>query len=451
MLPLLQQLHVDVEPPGDTMTVLHPPRDITAVERVFRWFFSVPQWVQLGGVILAIAFGIAAVVLLVRWRRELGDWILHHHRTTPMGWKIAGAVAAFGVLLALASGGTTFYLYSQNNNQFCLSCHELHDEVYERFQLSKHHTVANLRCHDCHDEPLAAEVRQIGRWMLLRPSEVGPHAPVPRKVCAQCHIQRNPGKTWERIIATAGHSVHLSTDTAKALHIDCITCHGVSAHQFVPAARTCAQAGCHPSAAKIRLGKMAGQTALHCVACHPFTAPMQETSVLARGRGALVPALHNCLRCHAMQAQMAEYSPVIDPHKGRCGDCHDPHRQTSVAEAYKTCTNAGCHVGVDTLTPFHRGLHAGMLSQCGDCHKPHTWTVQGRACLECHQNILRQPPAGAFPAPVHGAASRTAEAASGRALWLALARHAAALGGASSSSSSARPVGHAPNPLAAFR
>lgn len=451
MLFVLQHLHVDVEPPGDTMTVFHPPRDITAVEQVFRWFFSVPRWVQLGGVVLAIALGIAAVVLLVRWRRELADWVLHQHRTTPVGWKIAGAIAAIGVLMALVSGSTTFYVYSQNNNQFCLSCHELHDEVYERFQRSKHHTVAKLRCHDCHDEPLVAEVRQIGRWMLLRPAEVGPHAPVPRKVCAQCHIQRNPGKTWERIIATAGHSVHLLTDTAKALHIECLTCHGVTAHQFVPVARTCAQAGCHEQAGQIRLGRMAGQTALHCVACHPFTAPLSETHSLATGRGALVPGLHNCLQCHAMKTRLAEYVPADDPHKGRCGDCHDPHRQTTVADAYKTCTNAGCHAGVDTLTPFHRGLHPGLLARCGDCHKPHTWTVKGPACLECHENIMRRPPGPTLPSPPKGKATRRASALGVADTLLAVARHAAALDTPSSSSSSARPRGHAPSPLAEFR
>ena len=396
---LLQQVHVDVPPSGDTMTVFHPPLDITPVERVFRWFFSVPQWVQLGGVVLAFAVGVGALMLLWRGRRELVRWIRHQHQTTPVGWKIAGALAAIGVLVMLATGGTTFFVYSQNNNQFCLSCHTLHDEVYERFERSKHHTVANLRCHDCHDEPLVAEVRQIGRWMLLRPAVVGPHAPVPRTVCARCHIQRNPGKTWERIIATAGHSVHLLTDTAKALHIDCLTCHGVTAHQFVPAARTCAQAGCHPRAAQIRLGKMAGQTTLHCVACHPFTAPLPGAPTLAAGREALVPSLHNCLRCHAMQTRLAEYLPANDPHKGRCGDCHDPHRQTDVAEAYTTCTNAGCHAGADTLTPFHRGLHAGLLARCGDCHKPHTWTVKGTSCLECHQNIMREPSRPAVPAP----------------------------------------------------
>src|SRR5512132_3745994 len=61
MVQASQGLHVDVRPPGDTMTVFHPPRDITPVEQVIRWFFSVPQWVQLAGAVLAIAIGIVAL------------------------------------------------------------------------------------------------------------------------------------------------------------------------------------------------------------------------------------------------------------------------------------------------------------------------------------------------------------------------------------------------------
>ena len=53
------------------------------------------------------------------------------------------------------------------------------------------------------------------------------------------------------------------SDTAKALRIECLTCHGVTAHRFVPVAQTCAQSGCHEQI-KFQLGKMAGQTSQHC-------------------------------------------------------------------------------------------------------------------------------------------------------------------------------------------
>lgn len=384
------QLHQDVRAPGDTMTVFHPPRDLTPVEAVIRWFFSVPQWIMIGGAVLAILVGIVALIVVWRQRHALIAFARRAHMTTPLKWKAIIGAAAILVLLALVGGNGAFFLYSQNNNQFCLSCHTLHDEVYQRFQQSKHHRIANLRCHDCHDEPLIAEVRQIGLWMLDRPASVGPHAPVPRSVCATCHIQSDPDSTWKRIVATAGHSIHVLSDTAKALHIECLTCHGVTAHRFVPVAQTCSQSGCHEQT-QFRLGKMAGQSSKHCTVCHEFTAPIPETPTVAQARQGLIPTTNECFTCHEMRAQMAAFDPTKDPHKGRCGYCHDPHKQTEPRDAYQTCATAGCHIRPDTLTPFHRGIHAAALGQCGTCHEPHTWAVRGTACLTCHRNIMNEP------------------------------------------------------------
>ena len=61
------------------MTIFHPPRDITAVERVFRWFFSVPQWIQVTGVVLAFVLGVTATVIVWRQRRPLLEFARHRH------------------------------------------------------------------------------------------------------------------------------------------------------------------------------------------------------------------------------------------------------------------------------------------------------------------------------------------------------------------------------------
>lgn len=401
MIQVPQQLHADVPAPGDTMTVFHPPRDITSLERVFRWFFSVPQWIELSGAIVAALVAIAALVIIWRQRHAFAEWIRTRRLTTPLAWKIGLGFVAVIVLCGMAAGGAGFYVYSQDNNDFCLSCHTLHDQVFERFEQGKHHTIGNLRCHDCHSAPLLVEARQIVFWVLYRPAAVGPHEPVPRAVCAACHIQKNPDTTWQRIIATAGHSIHVLSDTAKALHIDCITCHGVTAHRFVPTAQTCQQAGCHTSA-KIRLGKMTGQTMLHCTICHQFTAPIAATTNVALARQALIPDAGKCLACHAMTQAIQQFIPADDPHKGRCGDCHDPHKQTTPAQAVTTCQNAGCHARADTLTAFHRGLHAGVLANCVACHQAHTWKVKSTTCIDCHKDIFTKPPP---PMPMGGRSS----------------------------------------------
>lgn len=391
MIQTTQRMRVDIPAPGDTMTVFSPPRDISAFERLVRWFFSVPQWIEMIGAIIAIGIAIIALVIIWRQRSAVIEWARTRHMTTPLAWKFALGIVALMVLAAMGTGGAGFFLFSQNNNQFCLSCHTLHDEVYERFQQSKHHTIAGLRCHDCHDEPMWKEVRQVVFWVALRPKAVGPHAPVPREVCASCHIRQNPDSTWQRIIATAGHSIHVLSDTAKALHIECLTCHGVTTHRFVPAARTCEQSGCHTKAT-VRLGKMADQTMLHCTICHQFTAPITETSNVAVARASMIPGAGNCLKCHAMTKAIQRFIPANDPHKGRCGDCHNPHTQTTPREAAKTCTNAGCHARPDTLSAFHRGLKGHDLGNCLQCHEAHTWKVKGTQCLDCHKNIVKDVP-----------------------------------------------------------
>ena len=404
-------LHVDTRAPGDTMTVFHPPRDITAVQRVFRWFFSVPQWVQLGGAILAITLGVIALVIVWRERKELIDFARERHFTTPFHWKVFLGAIALGVLGFLGASGTTFVAYSQQNNQFCISCHTLHDEVFQRFQQSKHHTIAHLKCHDCHDEPILAEIRQVGLWMTRRPSQVGPHAPVPRAVCANCHIKTDADSSWKRIVATAGHTVHVLSDTAKALKIECLTCHGVTAHRFVPVGQTCAQSGCHEQT-KFQLGKMANQTALHCTMCHDFTAPAGDHVVTDSAKRALTPTNTNCLRCHEMRAKMAAFVPANDPHRGRCGDCHDPHKQTDPTESWKTCANSGCHTRADTLTAFHRGITATALADCQSCHKAHDWKVKGESCLGCHKDIYEDKPATRRSAAATSAHDRVTSQAS---------------------------------------
>ena len=392
MLQTPTRLHVDTRAPGDTMTVFSPPLDITPVERVMRWVFSVPQWVQLTGAIVALVVGCVALVLVWRNASAIRAWFSHRHLTTPVFWKAVIGAVGIVVLLGMAGGGAAFFAYSQHNNQFCISCHTLHDEVYQRFQQSKHHRVAKLTCHDCHAEPLIAETAQIVKWVLFRPGEVGPHAPVPRAVCANCHIQQQPDSTWQRIIATAGHSIHLQTDTARTLGVECLTCHGVTAHRFRPVAETCSQSGCHDPM-NIRLGRMADQTSLHSTTCHQFTAPVPESrDSLPVAFAHLAPGERNCLGCHEMRKVIERFIPEKDPHKGQCASCHNPHSQTKPSDAFKTCTNAGCHVRPDTLTPFHRGIHARALADCGTCHQEHSWKVQGKTCIDCHQNIFNKPP-----------------------------------------------------------
>jgi hypothetical protein len=272
--------------------------------------------------------------------------------------------------------------YVKHDDEFCTSCHAM-EETFGRFQESEH---SKLNCRECHEQSMSTSLRQV-RWVVTRPEKVGPHAPVPPGVCADCHITDDPDSTWQRISVTMGHRVHLDADTSALTGVVCVTCHGTELHRFVPADSTCGQSACHdPSKTDVVLGNMAGQTGFHCVTCHQFTAPAPEQAPIEAVRSAFVPALAQCKSCHEMEKVLAGLDPRLDPHNAVCGTCHNPHTQEAPAEATGRC--AECHAPTDELTPFHRGLRREVAEDCVGCHAPHTFRIEGDNCVACHADII---------------------------------------------------------------
>jgi nitrate/TMAO reductase-like tetraheme cytochrome c subunit len=373
---VVQGIHAD-SLPIDSVVVRSPlPGGVAAV---VRYLFNLPRWFQIWGFVAGVLVALAILVLLWRRRRRIVAWFAALPRAMILG---LGATAVV-IVAGLAVLGRVSWNYTQHNNDFCVSCHVM-TTSYERFQRSEHR---KLQCHDCHQQSIFASVRQVYYWVAERPAEIPPHAKVPTRVCARCHIQGEADSTWKRVIATAGHSVHLESGNPRLRGVQCVTCHGTELHHFLPVESTCGQSGCHAGIA-ITLGKMAGQTQLHCVTCHRFTAPVAEHLSPDSAAKVLMPATQECLGCHAMQRVLADFDVTRDPHHGQCGWCHNPHEQRTPAAAFTSCTTADCHARPDTLTPLHRGLHAGVLAKCGDCHEAHTWTVKGTACLQCHRDIF---------------------------------------------------------------
>ncbi len=348
---------------------------------VVRFFFNFPQPLQIAGLVVGVILAVVLAVVVWRRRAELWTWLRTRER------KVYAAMAGGGVALVLAATASGLYgwHYVQHDNGFCIGCHVM-GPAFTRFQESEH---SQLECHNCHQQPLTASMRQLYLWVLERPQEIGPHAPVPDAVCAKCHIQQDPDSTWQAIEATQGHKVHLESDSSALKDVKCVTCHGVEIHRFAAAQETCGQSGCHaPKDTRIILGRMAGaQTTFHCLGCHQFTAAI-PSDTLGTGatprQAAMIPALNDCASCHAMQALVHDLVPTGDPHKGVCGTCHNPHTQASPEAAYQTCTNSGCHDHPESLTPFHRGLHQGVVQKCETCHTAHTWVVDGNDCRSCH-------------------------------------------------------------------
>jgi hypothetical protein len=352
------------------------------VAAVLRFFFNLPQWFQIGGFFLGVAVAVWLLVYLWRRRTLIVTWV----RTRQRGVKIALVATAAVLVIGAAGFGTVSWNYMQHDNGFCTGCHIM-KVPFQRFTGSKHDS---LSCHNCHQQSIFASTRQLYLWVADRPEKISMHSKVPTRVCAGCHIQGDKEKEkWKRIATTAGHRVHLESDSSALRDIQCTTCHGLEVHRFVPVNQTCAQSGCH-SDVKIVLGKMAQQTDFHCVACHQFTADVPLLATRDSAAGTLRPGAHECLSCHEMRAVVATFDPARDPHNQACGMCHNPHVQTKPADALKSCATAGCHADW-RAEPFHVGAtHKRVAERCTLCHNPHGAKVDASDCTGCHAAVKQR-------------------------------------------------------------
>ena len=366
----------------DSVVVTNPPVP-DPVAKVLQFFFHVPQWLQIGGAIVGALVVIALLVFLWKKRMALWGWLV----SRSQGVKAALASAAGIVLLAFAVLGFASFDYMENDNDFCTGCHVMTPAV-TKFAESEH---SKLKCHDCHRQSIFASARQLFLWVVDRPEEIGKHAPVPNAICSECHNKAEPDSAWERIAGTAGHRVHLESDSSALKDVQCVTCHGAEVHRFVPVDQTCAQSGCHDDI-EIRLAKMRDQTDLHCTVCHEFTRPVSEQISVDSARRTMVPRQAECFSCHEMREAVKELDPKTEPHGASCGSCHNPHEQDSPKAAFQTCTNAGCHSSPRDETPFHKTVAEATLEDCESCHEAHTWEVKPNRCLDCHGDIFSDRP-----------------------------------------------------------
>jgi hypothetical protein len=358
-----------------------PPPLPGGVAAVLRFFFNLPQWFQIAGFVVGV--GVAAAMLWILWRSRavLIRWLMSRPRSVKIGLAAAVAVAA----LAGAGFSAVSYGYIEHNNGFCTGCHVM-TRPFQRFAGSKHDS---LSCHACHQQSMFANMRQLYLWVAERPQSIGKHAKVPTRVCAGCHVRGDAKESWQRVASTAGHRVHLESDSSALKNVQCVTCHGLEVHRFVPVDSTCAQSGCHVTV-RITLAKMSTQTDAHCALCHRFTADVPLLATRDSARGTLVPRMQQCFSCHQMQAVLAQFDPARDPHRGTCGVCHNPHTQKTAADAAQTCASAKCHADWRSR-PFHVGKnHVAVAQNCTLCHVPHDARVDASDCAGCHAAVKQR-------------------------------------------------------------
>ncbi|MBI2795535.1 MAG: hypothetical protein HYX65_02390 [Gemmatimonadetes bacterium] len=342
---------------------------------------SIPTWLQI------TLFAVACVVglLAVRWvwlrRARIAAWLGASELAMRWGLALAGVL----VLATVGGAGAATWNYTQNDNDFCTGCHVM-NQAFQRFSNAEN-KHGKLSCHNCHQQPLYASMRQLYLWVANRPREIGKHAKVPNEVCRTCHVTGDTAK-WKRIAGTAGHRVHLESDSAVLKNLQCVTCHGVEVHQFRPVEKTCGQSNCHDARnTTVVLGKMETQTVRHCTSCHGFTEDVPALATRDSARGTLVPGKPQCLGCHEMQKVLKDFDEGRDPHGGKCGACHNPHTQKTPAAAAKSCARSGCHDDYREK-PFHAGEnHRKVASSCLTCHVPHRAGVDASECQGCHTRV----------------------------------------------------------------
>lgn len=363
--------------------------------RLFRFLFSaVPQWIQLAGILIGVPIGMIVAWLAWKNRLALVTWF----RTRSRGYKVA-LVSAFAVVsLSGAGTGLVGYHYMMHNNDFCQSCHIM-DTAWNRFQVSAH---KSLTCHECHRQAIWVSSIELYWWVTERRMAVPAHDKVPTKVCAECHMQGVADSSRKNVMLTAGHVVHMKSDSSALKNVQCTTCHGRDFHKFTPNNATCAQSGCHNDK-KVKLGAMSSAGFMHCIVCHSFRNRVADTINVSKASKSMSPTSIQCYGCHEMTDRMKKFDLTSDPHRGGCGTCHNPHKQDEPKDALKSCATAQCHGKPDTLTSFHRGLGTHSLDECSTCHKPHSWKVKGNECLACHKTIYTDRPSlrkSSAPAPL---------------------------------------------------
>ena len=138
-------------------TVVQAPPIPGGPAAIFRFLFStVPQWLQIAGVIVGGIVAIVLAVLLVRNWSAVLTWL----RTRSRGYKIALGTTALVLVTSAAAVGMWSWNFMMHDNDFCVGCHVM-TSAYQKFGQSEHVIVRFQERH------LAAEVVDVHVFALV--------------------------------------------------------------------------------------------------------------------------------------------------------------------------------------------------------------------------------------------------------------------------------------------
>lgn len=268
--------------------------------------------------------------------------------------EIKGPVLFLLFLISLTAivVGYRYYRHTQENPEFCLSCH-LMKEAYKTWQKSKH---SDIVCQTCHRLSLIEQNRLLIAFVAGKKSVKETHGrQKPWQACKECHFPDiEQGAITDS--KTFGHARHVFTKK-----INCSACHTGDIHEFKPESNACKK--CHQG----RLVHGLGMEGLQCLNCHTFTKEPSDKLVSEK----------RCLGCHDIP-RTGVMSAL------RCFDCHKPHGIIKLkgSDCLGRCHSHELEVGQ------HR-LHIEKAKvDCLYCHRAHTWKVgrdmASKICTKCH-------------------------------------------------------------------
>ncbi|MFO0752520.1 MAG: NapC/NirT family cytochrome c [Thermodesulfovibrionales bacterium] len=267
---------------------------------------------------------------------------------------IKGFVLAAFVLVAVLGAlvGYRYHRYTQEDPEFCASCHLMSD-AFREWQKGRHRDVV---CQKCHKLSIF-EKNQLLVAFVVKGKE--PLAPThgrekPWKACRECHMD-NIAQGSLTMKKSYGHARHVFMQG-----MECKSCHKGTLHHFRPNEDSCR--ACHQERGVHGIGA----EAFSCLKCHSFSEKAP----------AMVPK-DVCIRCHTQVPRKGPMAALL------CHQCHKPHGKINPTSA--SCV-ASCHSN-ETAVGQH-GVHMNKGLDCMECHKPHLWVVgQERAktlCSRCH-------------------------------------------------------------------
>ena len=255
------------------------------------------------------------------------------------------------IVFALFLYGYRHYEYSQDDPDFCSSCHVIKDSFMD-LQMGRHRDVI---CQKCHEIGIIEQNERLGTYLATGKNPVAlAHGRVtPWQKCRTCHEEAisqgavAPAKSY-------GHAKHVLDKK-----IECKICHAYAKHKFTPDESACLK--CHADKEVHGLA----MDDLSCLKCHRFS--QREIALTQRTK---------CTICHTGLPEKGAMSTFS------CHYCHKPHKKEKPGPA--SCT-AECHRS--QLSAGQHGTHAKNSIDCMVCHKPHAWTVKEKArtlCRQCH-------------------------------------------------------------------